>query len=127
MMYVYSTAAIPLSRRRRRSMAGGMIVALLLAGPAFARAPSDGTNQTALVSPVVAAKLLATVRVISLDLVPLSTNQLAGEAAKGLPDGTPAIVAPKPGGGSVRLWDEVPPMRVITTPTSETLSVNVVY
>ncbi|MCF3945351.1 hypothetical protein [Acidiphilium iwatense] len=111
-----STVVFSAGCRRRWSIAAGLIAILALPPTAFARSPGYGANGP--------PTQPATVKVLSFELVPLSANQLQSEAGRGIPSEVPGTVVPKPGNGTIKLWDEVPTVRVITTQASETLTIN---
>lgn len=108
-------------RRRWRSIAG-LIAIFAFPALAFAQSPSIGSpgidagGAAVQVAPV-------TVKTLSFELVPLSSSQLRSEAGKGVPGGVSGTVVPKSSSGTIKLWDEVPTIRVVPTQASETLTI----
>ncbi|HEX7391199.1 MAG TPA: hypothetical protein VF286_13905 [Acidiphilium sp.] len=92
---------------RRWGVIAGLIAMVACPAAVFAQSPSQP----------------ATLKTLSFELVPLSSSQLQSEAGKGVPGGVSGTVIPKSSSGTIKLWDEVPTIRVVPTQASETLTI----
>lgn len=108
--------------RRRWTVAAGLLAIIAMSAPAFAQSSNVDAGGLPGVGNATSRQLVAATTFIS-ELVPLSANQLQNEAGKGVPGGVSAGVVPKPSSGTIRLWDEVPTMRVVPTQATETLTI----